>query len=195
MDEYLGALLSADMDFLLLNRTTTLKAKQSSPNTPTQVVKTIYFKINDQSTPPLNLHQSHPAHLTGHDKTIFPRPPTLLFSNTSAGVPLAQKILETQLQSQPPQISTFRLPIMPKSTKVKPSTVTIQSNPTSVPIVQPKPSNPTSSLTAGFTNASHGISSQLYIKPQPNTIYASQHQWTILSNHTLPPSTSIIHYL
>ena len=86
MDEHLGTLLSAVPDFFHLTRPTTLQATHSTPKTPTQVANTVYLNKNDPPTPPPNLHQSLPAHLTTHDKTIFPRPPTPLFSNTSAGL-------------------------------------------------------------------------------------------------------------
>ena len=78
-EEHLGNLLFADPDFIPLIRPTTLPATKSTPTTPSQVVKTIYPNIKDPSTPRPNLHQSLPAHLTTHGKTIFPRPSTLFF--------------------------------------------------------------------------------------------------------------------
>ena len=142
-----------------------MQAAQSTPNTSTEVVNTLYLNMNDPSTPPLNLHQSLPTHLTTYDKTIFPRTPTPLFSNTSAGVPLSRMTFQTQLQSHQPQIATFEPPILPKATNVKPSTVSMQLNPTSVPIIRPKPSIPTSSLTAIFTKATPTNLSQPYTVP------------------------------
>ena len=88
LDENLGSLLSADPDFFPLTRPTTLQGTQSTFNNPTQVANTLYPYINDLAMPLLSLHQSRPSHLTTHDKTIFPRPPTTFFSNTSVGLPL-----------------------------------------------------------------------------------------------------------
>ena len=55
MDEYPGSLLSADPDFFPSTRPTTLQAKQSSPDTPTEIVTTLYSNTNDPPTPPPNL--------------------------------------------------------------------------------------------------------------------------------------------
>ena len=188
MDEYLGTLPSADPDFFHLTRPTTLQATQSTPNTPTQVANTLYLIIHDLPTLSPNLHQSLPSNLTTHDKTIFPRPATSLFSNTSAGLPLAQRIPQTQLQSHQPQISTLKPPISAKTTTVKSSSLKIHLHPTSIPIVRPKLSNPTSSLTANFTKTSNSNSSHSYTIPQPNTMYPSPHHWTTPSNQTPRPS-------
>ena len=99
-------------------------------------------------------------------------------------------IPQTQLQSHQPQISTFKAPIPPKTTTVKLSTVNIQSNPTSKPIIRPEPSIPLSSLTAIFTKANHINYSQPWIISQSNTMYPSPHQWTISWNRTPPTSTA-----
>ena len=138
--------------------------------------------------PPPKLHQSLPAHLTTHDRTILPRPPTLLYSNTSVGLPLAQMIPQTQLNFHQLHISTFKLPFPPETATVNSSTVNIQLHPSSIPIFRPKPPIPTSSLVAIFTKESHSNSTQPYTIPQPNTMFPSPHQWTIHSNHTPPPS-------
>ena len=135
IDEDLGNLLSADPDFFPLTQQKTLQATQSTPNTPTQVLNTLYLKVNDHSTPPPNLHQSLPAHFTTYDKSILPRRTTILFSNTSAGLPLAQMLPQRKLQSHQPQVNFFKPPFPPKTTTVKPSTVRIQSNLTSIPII------------------------------------------------------------
>ena len=71
MDKYFGTLLSADPDFFTLARPTTLQATQSTPNTPTQIAKTLYPNINDPHMPPPNLQQFLPAHSTKHKKPIF----------------------------------------------------------------------------------------------------------------------------
>ena len=112
----------------------------------------------------------------------------LFFSNTSAGLPLAQIIPQTHLQSHQPQIGTIKPPIPQKTTTFKPSTVSIQLIPTSTPLIRRKPSIPTSSLAAKFTTTSHSNSSQSYTSSQHNTMYSSPHQWTKPSNHTPPPS-------
>ena len=76
-DEDLGTLLSADPVFFPLTQPTTLQATQSTPNTPTHVANTLYSSINDPPTSPfLKSTSIPPAHLTAHDKTFFPRPPT-----------------------------------------------------------------------------------------------------------------------
>ena len=139
MEDYLGTLLSADPDFYPLTRPTKLQATQSTPYTPTQFVNTLYPNIKDPSAPPPNLHQSLPANLTTHDEAIFPRPRLPLFSNTSAGLVLAQTLPQTQLQSHQPQISTHKPQILSKTTTVKSCTVNIQLNPTSIRIIRPKP--------------------------------------------------------
>ena len=64
-------------------------------------------------------------------------------------------IPQTQLPSHQPQSSTFKPPLPPKTTTVKPSTVNIQLNLTSIPIILPKPSIPTSSLTENSAKSSH----------------------------------------
>ena len=64
----------------------------------------------------------------------------------------------------------------------------IELHPTSIPIIPPKASIRTSSLTANLTKASDNISTQPYTIPQPNTMYPSPHQWTIPSSQTPPPS-------
>ena len=114
---------------------------------------------------PLLIYKSFPAYLTTHDKTIFPRPSTPFLSNTSAGLVLAQMTFQTQLPCHQAQISTFKTPIPPETTTVKPSTVNIQLDPTSIPIIRPKPSIPLSSLTANLTKASNGNLIQPYTIP------------------------------
>ena len=114
----------------------------------------------------------------------FSRPPTPLFSNTYAQLPLAQLLPQTQLHSHQLRTSTFRNPISPKTALH----LTIQLQPTSIPLNRPKLYISTSSLTAIFTNPSHSNSIQPYTNPQPNTMYPSPHQWTIHPNHTPPPS-------
>ena len=154
-----------------------MQATQSTlPNTPTQVANTLSLKIIDPPTPHPNQQQPLPTHLTTHEKTIFPRPPTLLFANISAGLLLGQMIPQTKLQSHRAQIGTFKPPIPAKTTTVKPSTVNIQLHPTSISIFRPKPSITISSLNANFTKTSHKYSSQHYTIPQPNTMYPSPHQ-------------------
>ena len=153
-----------------------MQTTQSTPNTPTHVTNTLSLNIIDPPTPPPNLQQSLPAHSTTLDKTIFPRPPTPLFSNTSAEVPLAQMIPQTKSQSHPAQISTFKPPIPAKTTTVKPSTANIQLHPTSISIIRPKASITTSSLNANFTKTSLSNSSQPYTIPQPNTMNPSPHE-------------------
>ena len=159
MDEYLRTLPSADPNFFHLSQPITLQATQSTPNTPTQVANTLYPNISDPPTISPTLYQSLPSHFTTHDKTIFPQSATSLFSKTSAGLPIAQMIPQPQLQSHQPQISTFKPPISDKTTTDKPSTVKIQLHPTSIPIVRPKVSIPTSSITANFTKTSNSNSS------------------------------------
>ena len=134
-NEHLGTLLSADPDFFTFIRATTLQATESTLKTLTQVARTLYLKIRGLSTLPRNLHQSPPAHLTTHDKTIFPPPPTPLFSNTSAGMSSKQMIPQTQLQSHQRQLGTFKHAIPPKTKTVKPSTVQIEINPTFILII------------------------------------------------------------
>ena len=68
-------------------------------------------------------------------------------------------IPQTQLQSHQVQISTFKPPIPTNTIAVKPSTMNIQLHPKSVPVIRTKPSTPTSSLTANFTNTSRSNSS------------------------------------
>ena len=94
---------------------------------------------------------------------------------------------QTHLLSHQLRTSTFKTPILPKTTLH----LNIQLQPTSIPINRPKLYIPTSSLTAIFTNPSHSSSSHPYTSPQPNTMYPSQHQWTIHPNHTRPPSMAI----
>ena len=84
-------------------------------------------------------------------------------------------IPHTKLQSNQTPNCTFKHPISPKTTTVKPSTVNIQLHPTSIPIIRPKSAIPTSSLTANFTKASHSNSSQPHTFPPPNTMYPSPH--------------------
>ena len=151
-------------------------------------MNTLYPNINDLPAPLPNLLQSPPAQLTTHDKTNFPRTPTPLFSSISAGIPLAQMIPQTQLQSHQHQIIAFKPPIPPKTTTVKPSTVNSQAKLTIIPILQTKNANTTCSLTANFTQVSHSNSSHLDAFPQTNTMYPSRHQGTISSNDTPPLS-------
>ena len=56
MDEHPGNLFSANPYFLPLTQPTKLRATQSTPNFPTQVVKTLSPKINDPSAPPPDLY-------------------------------------------------------------------------------------------------------------------------------------------
>ena len=158
MEEDFETLLSPHPNFFPLTQQTTLQATQSTPDTPTQVATTFYPNRKNPPTPCPIQHQSLLADMTTHDKTFFPRPTTPLFSSTSAGLPLAHLIPQTQLQSHQPQIVTFRPPIPAKITTVKPSTVSIQLRPISRPIIRPKPSIPISSLTANLTKASHSNS-------------------------------------
>ena len=117
-------------------------------------------------------------------KLFFHDHQLLLFSNTSAGLPLAQMIPQTQLQTHQSQISTLKPPIPATTTTVKLSTVNIQLHPTSTPIIRPKLSIPNSSLTANFTKTSRSNSPQPYTIPQLNTMDTSPQP----SNHTRPPS-------
>ena len=194
MDEKIRILLSADPYFSPLTRPTTLQATQSTHNTSNQIANTLYPNINDPLRPPRDLHKSLSANLTTQDKTIFPRLPTPSFSKISAGLPLAQMIPQTKIQSHQPQISTFETPIPPKMTTVnKPSTVNIHLPPISVMIVRPKPSIPSFSPTANFTEASHSNSSHPYTNPQPKIMFTSPYQWTIPSNDTPPTSMATQH--
>ena len=62
MDEYLGTLLSSDLDFFPKQRRRKLPAAQSTPNSPTNLVNTLYPSLrNNSDAPPLNLHQPLPA--------------------------------------------------------------------------------------------------------------------------------------
>ena len=183
MDEYLGSLLSADPDFLPLTWPATLQATQSFPYIPTQILNTPYLEIIDPLTPPRNLHQSFPANLTTPDKTIFPRPQTLLISDNAGGPPLAQMIPQTQLKSHQPHFSTFKLPSPTKTTTVETSTVNIQLDPTSVPINRPK-----FFITISSINGNSSKPSKTNNIPQTNTMYSSPHEWTKRSNHAPPPS-------
>ena len=63
-DEYLDSLLSSDLDFFALQRPANLPATQSTPNSSTNLVNTLYPNLrNNTDTPPPKLRQSLSAQI------------------------------------------------------------------------------------------------------------------------------------
>ena len=63
-DDYLGSLHLSDLDFFALQRPKNLAATQSTPNSSTNLVNTLYSNLrNNTDTPPPKLCQSLPAQI------------------------------------------------------------------------------------------------------------------------------------
>ena len=122
-----------------------------------------------------------------HDITIILRASNPLHSNTSTGLPLAQMKPQRLFKYHQSLNSIFTPPILPKATRTTTSTVIIQLDRTSIPIIRPKLSIPRSSKITKLSKLSHASPSQLHSIPQPNNLYFSPHHLTRPSNHTPPP--------
>ena len=125
LDRYLGTLFFSDPDFFPIQRPSTLPATQSTPNSPTNLVNTLYPNIRINSdTPPLNLHQSPAAQIHVSSVHSFPGPPTPLFVfYPSSELLTAQISISTPSQIAQTLISTFKPEVFLKPTEIKPSIV------------------------------------------------------------------------
>ena len=185
MDENFGTLFYSDTDFFPLQGLAKLPVSQSTPDNPTNLLKSLYPNRRYKSdTPALNLHQSHPAYIPVSSVNIIPRRSTPLTSFPFSGLTPSQIPLSTPSQQSHPQITTFKLQTSIKTNQIKTSLIA-HNHPPAIFNNSPRPTVPTS-LTTQFTQPIPIFSSSN--PPEAIPMNLPPQHWTIPSTNSLPSS-------